>query len=453
MSFLRDLDKIKYLLFLELSILISAASFEFKPFFVFIGIIFGITLFYLVYTKPTIAIHLLMFTAFVDSIAPLTEDIYGPSILVLEILLVVIIIILFIKLIPYLIDLEKIPKFISLWLPYLIWSLMIGLIVAVDKYRVISFWKNYFAGFFFLLMVNYSVTNQIQLKNLIKSLLIWGVVLGLLELKVLIEFGGFSKGLVGLFLYKNLLNIGWGQSNYLAAFFVLLIPLTIGYLIYSESKISKFYVSIALLIMFFSITLTLSRGGILALLVSLMILSLKLIKPRYLFYSFIFLIAIGIVLLLNPLTYVLIDRISSLEASGSFYSRINYYIDVWNTFLDHPLTGVGFGNLSYYAKFIFPKEVSPSAHNILLGSLGEVGIIGTVFYFSIFFAVLIPIYKSYRNETEESIKTLKWSFFISLIGALIHTLVEPTLDSLHFSMIFWIVAGTNLKLDLLKQNN
>ena len=82
---------------------------------------------------------------------------------------------------------------------------------------------------------------------------------------------------------------------------------------------------------------------------------------------------IAIIVLVNPLTYVLIDRISSIETSGSYFSRINLYKEVWRIFLQYPITGVGLGNLNYHGTFILPPEASPSAHNIFLGSLGETG--------------------------------------------------------------------------------
>ncbi|MCS7052679.1 MAG: O-antigen ligase family protein [Ignavibacterium sp.] len=452
MTILSEINKIKFLILFQILILILSAKYNFIPFYLTAGFLFLCWLIYYTFNNPASIIYILIFSAFIDSLFPLSDDIYGPSILVLEILLVIFVGVITIRFFSDIHKLKNIPNYILNWIPYLAWSLIIGLIVAVDKYRVISFWKNYFAGFFIFSLTYYSIKNKDQLKSLIVAIILWGVTLSLLEFKVLIELGGFSKGLVGLFIEKNLLNVGWGQSNYLAAFFVLIIPYSIGYLLYVNKKSTKFYISFAILIMFFALILTLSRGGILALIISLSILSLRFMNAKFLLTFLGILLAAALILAFNPLTYVLIERISALEASGSFYSRINFYIDVWNAFLKNPLTGVGFGNLSYYAIFIFPKEVSPSAHNILLGALGEIGIIGTIFYFSLIFSVLIAIYKRYKAETNDYLKILRWCFFISIIGALIHTLVEPTLDSMHFSLIFWIIAAINLKLDLFTQN-
>ena len=255
---------------------------------------------------------------------------------------------------------------------------------------------------------------------------------------------------MGLFLKKNLLTLGWGRSNYLAAFFVIIIPVTIGYLLYSKSKGIKIVMTGALVLMSFALTLTLSRGGVLALLITLVILFSKVLKTRTLIPFLAILLIIAIVLLSNPLTLVLVDRISSLDTSSSFYSRVNYYEDVWNAFLKHPVTGVGFGNLSFYATFILAADASPSAHNIVLGMLGEIGIFGAIFYFLILGTLLKVVYSDYRKETDQSLKILRWCFLSAVIGGFIHALLEPTLEGLHFSIMFWTIAGIYTKLHLLK---
>ena len=116
------------------------------------------------------------------------------------------------------------------------------------------------------------------------------------------------------------------------------------------------------------------------------------------------------VLLSNPLTLVLVDRISSLDTSSSFFSRVNYYADVWNAFLNHPITGVGFGNLSYYATFILAADASPSAHNIVLGMLGEIGIVGAIFYFLILGFLLKIVYSEIQKRNGPIIKNFKVVF-------------------------------------------
>lgn len=450
---LKDLFQIKYLILAQLLLLGVSAYFDFLPFFLFVGLISILFISYYSFSKPYWFIILLMIGMLIDAFLPIKFKSSGPTLLATEFLLLVLTPIVFLR---YLFDyknLDNMPKILLVWLPFLTWSLVIGLIVGIDKLRIISFWKNYLAGFITFFILLHYLYDSSDVRTIIKSIIIWGVCLVFLEIKVILDAGGIVAGIVGLFLYKNLLSIGWGRSNYLAAFFVIIIPLTIGYLIYSRKTLSKYLLSISLVLMFFAITLTLSRGGILALLISMFILLPKVIKPKYLLSVFALISLITIVLLLNPLTFVIIERMATLDTSGSVYSRINYYFDVWKAFLDYPFTGVGLGNLSYYSKFILGPELSPSAHNIVLGALGELGLFGAIFYLSIFLYIGRKIFLLYRSEVEENLKIFRWCLFSSYIGGMIHTLVEPTMEGLQFSIIFWSITALNFKLGLLREKN
>lgn len=449
---LQEIFRLRYLLLAQIIVLAISAYFNFFPFYFIIGAILLLLISIKSFNEPYFAILIFMVAMIIDALIPFKFKSAAPSLLVTELFLLLLIPIIIIK---YFYD-SKIKKFESLlwiWLPFLFWSLTIGLIISVDKFRVISFWKNFFAGYFVFVTVLLFVNNKKQLINLLRAIILWGVTLALLEIKVIVELGGLAAGIVGLFLYKNLLSVGWGKSNYLAAFFVVIIPTTIGYLLYTQKEILKFLLTVSLLFMFFAMSLTLSRGGTLALLVTLLILITKVLNRKYFLPFLIVFFSITLIILLNPLTYILIDRIATLESSSSVYSRINFYKDVWNAFLTHPITGVGLGNLGYYSKFILGPELSPSAHNIILGALGELGIIGTIFYLSIFIFLISNIYGNYKSEKDESLRDLRWCLFSSVIGGLIHTLVEPTLEGLQFSIIFWTIVGINFKVILLLERD
>jgi O-antigen ligase len=444
-----DLYKLRYLLLIQLLLITIFTFYGIVPLLLSISVILLLALLYLSFNYPIIALHTLIFSILVDSFIPM-QNTSGPSLLVVEFFLVTLVGLMTIKFLLNLNDLSDVHKLIFAWLPFLIWSLLIGLLVAIDKFRVITYWKNYFAGFFTFSLAYYSIRNKSSLKSIIIGLITWGLVLSLIEIKILFDLGGFTIGIVGLFLKKNLLTVGWGRSNYLAAFFVIIIPVTIGYLYYNKSKRIKLFLSFSLVLMFFAIILTLSRGGILALIIALIILFARVLKSRTLIPFILLFLLVTTVLLLNPLTYVLFDRISAIETSGSYFSRINFYLEVWAAFLKNPITGVGIGNLSYYATFIIPSSGAPSAHNIILGALGEIGIIGAFFYFILLGLVIRIVYNGYRREKEESLKILRWCFFASIVGGLVHTLVEPTLEGLQFSIIFWTIVGISIRLDLLK---
>lgn len=448
--FTSELYNIRYLLLLEFSLLGVFIVLELIPFLALSAIIVLILIFYLTFQKPILAVHILIFSILIDAILPFKDISKGPTLFIEEIFLVFFLAVFTIKFLMNLDKSYRIPVIITVWIPFLIWSLPVGLFIALEKMRILVFWKNYFAGFFTLILAYYAIQNKTQLKSLVIGIIIWGFILALIEFNILMQLGGFSSGVIGLYFTKNLFAVSWGRSNYLASFFVVIIPLTFGYLFYTKSKKLKMLFSIALVFMFFAIILTLSRGGLLALIVTLTVLFARTLKARSLIPFITVIVILLIIILLNPLTYVIAEGMSSLETSGSVYSRLNFYQDTWNAFLKYPLTGVGFGNLSFYATFILPKESSSSAHNIVLGMLGEAGLIGGIFFFSILAVVFTKILKDYRSEEEQSLKLLKWAFFSAISGGYIHALIEPNFEGFQFSIIFWAIVAAFFNLNYLK---
>jgi O-antigen ligase len=447
---LSELYKIKYLVLLELSLLTVFAQYGLIPVIGLLSIIVLFPLIFYTFKLPIIAVHILIFSILIDAIIPYKNVSKGPTLFIEEIFLGLFLTIFTIKFLLNLDNNLKIPLIILIWIPFFVWTLPIGLFVAVEKLRILVFWKNYFAGFFSLILVYYAIENKIHLKSLILGLIIWGFILALIEFNILMQLGGFSSGVVGLYFKKNLFSVSWGRSNYLAAFFVVIIPLTFGYLFYTKSLKLKLFFSAGLAFMFLAIILTLSRGGLIALVLALMLLFAGTLKARSLIPFISVLLIVVVIILLNPLTYVIAQGMSSLETAGSVYSRLNFYEDTWKAFLNYPLTGVGFGNLSYYATFILGKDVSTSAHNIILGMLGETGLIGGIFFFSILGVLIVKMFKNYRSEEDHSLKLLKWAFFSAILGGCLHSLIEPNFEGFQFSIIFWAIVGTFFNLNLLK---
>jgi len=438
------------LLLLELFLLVVFAIFELIPFIILLSIIILFPLTFYTFKLPIIAVHILIFSILVDAIIPFKNVSKGPTLFIEEIFLGLFLAIFTIKVLLNLNNSIKIPLIILIWIPFFVWTLPTGLFVALEKLRILVFWKNYFAGYFSLILVYYAVENKIHLKSLIIGLIIWGFILALIEFNILMQLGGFSSGVVGLYFKKNLFSVSWGRSNYLASFFVLIIPLTFGYLFYTKSRKLKLFFSVGLAFMFLAIILTLSRGGLIALVLTLMLLFARTLKARSLVPFVSVLIIVVIIILLNPLTYVIAEGMSNIETTGSVYSRMNFYEDTWDAFLKHPLTGVGFGNLSFYSTFVLAKDASSSAHNIILGMLGETGLIGGIFFFSILAVVIVKVFKDYRSEEDHSLKLLKWAFFSAISGGYLHSLIEPNFEGFQFSIIFWAIVGTFFNLNLLK---
>lgn len=428
------LKDFKFLFLLELLLIGSFIAFDYTaPLIIFNAFVFILSVKFL-YENPIYVLYLLLFSILAGSIGEVKIGGKVPQLLFVDIFFPLLFLILILKEL-YEPDTKKNWHFFStLLLIFLIWGLL-SFIVAVDKLRTLLIWKSYFYGLIFFLFTYRFIKSPKDLKTTFRVLILFGVILSMIEFSIIIELGGFTRGIVGLFLKKNLLATSWGKSNYLATFYVLLIPLTIGYFLSTKSIYEKILVAIFVIIMFSAIVFTLSRGGMLALAVAIVFLLSRILKPKTFLPILFTIILIVLILLLNPLTYVLIDRIATVEQSFSYYTRLNFYKDVWQIFLDNPIIGVGIGNLGYHAKFVILDHAS--AHNIVIGLLGETGIPGAVIFITLLISVFIYFVKSFRKEKIESNKILLWSFLSSIVGVYIHSLMEPNFEGFQFSIVYW----------------
>lgn len=441
------LFEIKYLLIFEILLLSVFAIFDFVTFLSLSIGLFIIPFFFLIFKYPIFGVHLLVYSILAGSIGVAKLGGKAPIILYVDLVLFFLCVLAFIKiLLEYDLLSIKVEKINLYFLVFLFWSLVIVLI-AINKPRALFVWKSYFAGFFVFTYLMFFLKDGKNVRWLLYSIILWGLVLSIIQFKILLDIGGFSTGILGLFLKKNLLATSWGRSNYLATFFVLIIPITIGLLIYVTELKKRIFLFISLVVMSSAMLLTLSRGGLIALFSALIIFLAKATKPRTFIPILLVFIALILVIVLNPLGTVIMERISSFERSASYFTRVNFYEDVWKTFLNYPITGVGLGNLGYYAQFVISSQAS--AHNIILGMLGEIGLIGAGLFMLLILKFFKDVVSKFKNEKVDELKILRWAFISSFVGGGVHSLMEPNFEGVQFSIIFWVCAGIYYKLNFL----
>lgn len=157
---LNELFRIRFLLFFELSLLILFSVYGFFPFAIILSLFFLAAIVYSTFNTPIIAIHLLIFSILVDALVPIKTNSTGPSLLIVEAVFVILLALMIIKFLSNLDGKIEIPNLILLWLPFLIWGIVIGLLVGVDKLRVVAYWKNYLAGFFAFSLTYFAIKNK-----------------------------------------------------------------------------------------------------------------------------------------------------------------------------------------------------------------------------------------------------------------------------------------------------
>lgn len=279
-------------------------------------------------------------------------------------------------------------------------------------------------GLFYLLVYFFFVSSikGDNLQFLIKLFVITGV---MISFQVLLYYLRVED--IAYALEHKTIDLGWGISNFIATYLIMFIA-SMFYFI----KKYKFHVFWVLLAFFEIIMLlfTLSRGGILAFLVTLVFLMI------YLYYGYEHKVKMTLNILLGLLlvagfVYLRLDYFTTIwnRLTESFFDdsgRIELWIEAWNNFLAHPVFGAGvFARVEgdYFGFY----------HNTILHTIGTLGSIGLVSLLWQGFLVLIIFLKKLNLE--------KAILLIALIGANIHGMVDNVYYMPQFMIIFFIVIA------------
>lgn len=208
----------------------------------------------------------------------------------------------------------------------------------------------------------------------------------------------------------------------------------------------------------FAMGLTLSRGAVMVLAVSLMCLFLFAARQRLFFkHSLVFVAALMIGYLLNTLFAAdnIMQRLgavadvnaNSLVALGS--GRHLLWLPAWQMYLDNPLTGWGLGMFRFlYMRYRSPlsEESGFFAHNDYLQFLLELGPLGLLLFLG-FVALLVRrlvllIIKPTALSVE---KNASFIYLAVCLGLLVHTFFTFHLYQLSMQIIFGYYLGRSAR--------
>ena len=114
-------------------------------------------------------------------------------------------------------------------------------------------------------------------------------------------------------------------------------------------------------------------------------------------------------------------------------SRLELWEEAFNSFMQSPLTGNGFGSMV-------------GTHNIFLQLLSETGIIGTTTFFTMLGFVFYRIAKAVRKAKSEYLRITGIGIFLSLLGCFIFDMTNHGIN--HF--VFWFIIAIGLSIDLIQ---
>lgn len=346
-----------------------------------------------------------------------------------------------------------------------------SIVYAENLTRVLTGLSYFARDAIIAILVVILLQNMKDFKRVIWVLIIVGIFLGTLSTYQFLtgsftnNFGGFANARIMQILGEtNDYRIGGpiGDPNYFAQIMVVIAPLALERLNHDSKPSHRFLALWALVVIILSIMFTYSRGGLLALLVTIGL--YYMIHPPRLAQIPILIVAIVIFLSFAPDKYL--DRIFSLNQlfsssdllkvdDSALRSRVNENLAAWEMIKSNPLFGVGLGNYATaYAEYSRELGVAVigidgiAAHNLYLEVLAETGIIGlTIFLSLIYFALnsIYQAYKSFNNKKFKDLSRLISGFGLGIIGYL------TAASFIHgaYPRYFYLLLGIGISLEII----
>ena len=324
----------------------------------------------------------------------------------------------------HIIRFKPIFRFGKLGMPLLLLFLAIALSMINVEKITINYLFYCLIGIFYLFTYFFfrSTLKGDNLLILLKLFVISGV---LISIQVLVFYLRVDD--LALALESKNLDLGWGISNFIATYLIIFISVTFYYI-----KKNKFHFLLILLVIFEIIALyfTLSRGGIMAFIITLPFLI------YYLFYDYekkfsLFLNILISLIIFAFIIYLLRDYFILIwnRVTKSFFAD-NGRFDLWEEaiilFKNYPLFGAGlFARVEgdYFGFY----------HNTFIHTAATLGMVGLI---SIFWQIISVFKLFFKNLNIE-----KAILLIALFGANIHGMVDNVYYMPQFMVIFFIVIA------------
>lgn len=324
---------------------------------------------------------------------------------------------------------------------YVIVSIGTTLVHSNDPLRELSLLKTLVMGLVLYLIVYNSVETLNDSRRLLSILVLLGL---MISAAIVISLGTTGKDFwEAVISDKNIVRLNFGKNNFLAAFFVILIPIAASQISRYRSFPRNFFFIGSLLFMFAVLILTRSRGAILSLALGFLVGGVF-ILPKRTYFKVLglasFLVITFLLLLPRDLTFVLADKFVNIMDSGN-RERVQMWQVAWHDFLQHPFFGSGVGSTGHIIKASLNIPSLTSPHNYFFEFLAEVGIIGTLSVSYIFATILKNARILSKTGVDARIRSEYAFILIGVISTLLHGLVEPLHRAPQYVVVFWILAG------------
>ena len=247
------------------------------------------------------------------------------------------------------------------------------------------------------------------------------------------------------------LGVGLYESNYYALILALLVPLPLVLARGSRGTVRLLWLGAAALIVL-QLVLTGSRGGFLALILTLGLLAFRLPRnPLPALTAGVVVLLLLLVMVPNPLTHRLLasglsDDVSDAGVEFSNQQRRKMLQGGLRMVADHPLTGVGLGNFKTAVPDYVELDKSQIAHNTYLEVAAELGLPALVTFGLVIVAALLSLERSARLARRAGDRTLH-DFALGLQAGLAGYLLGALFLSAQYEKFFWLVMFLSISLE------
>jgi O-antigen ligase len=266
-----------------------------------------------------------------------------------------------------------------------------------------------------------------------------------------------ARGAEAVVDYRALSEDNWryggffGNVNTMSAFYVMIVPASIYFLISDKSILNKLIAGVAVVAMIISLLLGASRGGLLFLgsniIISLFFIKIKL---KNVIFAFVSLITIGFILnyLLDQYFIEYLTRaFDEMARKGTDSPREMIWYYTSQIIFDHPF-GLGLSTENYT---IILRQYSNSfwsnPHNVYLEMTTQTGIAGLIVFMSIVIRTLWKNIKSYYSSVDPIMKESLAIVFIMMTGFLLMGFTEPIFRNQYkLNHVFALLIGFSLSL-------
>ena len=249
-----------------------------------------------------------------------------------------------------------------------------------------------------------------------------------------------------------------GNPNLLAGYLIPAIAFSVAAVFVWQSWIQKALAAVMVIVNGICLALTFSRGGWIGIVVAIGVLLLLLAHwwsiylPRF-WQRWALPIVLGtaasVVVLAMLVVEPLRDRVGSMFA-GRGDSSNNFRINVWMAVIemikDHPIWGIGPGNVAFnkiYPLYMKARYSALSAYSILLEVILEAGIIGFTCFVWLLLVTVTQGWNAIQRLRQVGDRNGLWliAAIASLFGMIAHGLVDTVLYRPEVNTLWWLMFG------------